>query len=225
VRIIAGKFRRRQLLTNPGTTTRPITDRVKETLFERLSAHVEERRVADVFAGTGTLGLEALSRGARSVVFVENDRKAVDLLQQNVAKLGVQDQTLCWRADVFRCSFHPKGVPDLLPYELIFFDPPYRLVRDLKPGSPLYRALERLARPAVSSEHALLVLRTPEQADFELPPCWRAERRFEISTMELHLYQLDRAEGGTTVSETGLGPRDRGPVCRPSRNHVRERGP
>ncbi|MGD9854019.1 MAG: RsmD family RNA methyltransferase, partial [Planctomycetaceae bacterium] len=68
MRIIAGKYRRRKLLTKPGLTTRPITDRAKEPLFERLESHLEGARVADVFAGTGTLGLESLSRGARSVV-------------------------------------------------------------------------------------------------------------------------------------------------------------
>ena len=75
MRIVAGKFRRRKLFANPGLKTRPITDRVKESLFERLSGELEGKRIADVFAGTGTLGLEALSRGAKSVVFIESDRR------------------------------------------------------------------------------------------------------------------------------------------------------
>lgn len=193
MRIITGRFRRRKLLTNPGMTTRPLTDRVKEILFERLTGHVDDRRVADVFAGTGTIGLEALSRGARSVVFIENDRRAFDLLKQNVAMLGVEDETLCWRADVFRCSFRPKGVPHLLPYDVIFFDPPYRMVPAVQPGSPLYRSLERLGRAGVSSNGALLVLRTPGHADFALPPCWHPDRHLELSTMEIHMYRLEQA--------------------------------
>ena len=92
VRIIAGEFRRRKLLASPGLTTRPITDRVKETLFERIGDELVDRKVADVFAGTGSLGLEALSRGAKSVVFIESDRRAFELLEQNVATLGVQDR-------------------------------------------------------------------------------------------------------------------------------------
>src|ERR687895_355607 len=99
MRIIAGRFRRRQLAAAPGTTTRPLTDRVKEHLFQRLGAFDGER-VLDVFAGTGTIGLEALSRGARTAVFVERDHKAFELLRKNVAALGVTDETLCWRADV-----------------------------------------------------------------------------------------------------------------------------
>lgn len=194
VRIIAGRFRRRKLLTSPGMTTRPITDRVKETLFERLSDELEGSRVADVFSGTGTMGLEALSRGAASVVFVENDNRALELLRQNVAALKVEDETLCWRADVFRCSFRPKGLPHLLPYRLIFFDPPYRMVPALKPDSPLYRSLERLARPGISVDDAVLVLRTPEDAEFEAPPSWRRDRHMQLSTMELHIYRLQRPE-------------------------------
>jgi 16S rRNA (guanine966-N2)-methyltransferase len=193
VRIVAGRFRRRKLLTNPGLVTRPITDRVKEVLFERLTEDLVDARVADVFAGTGTLGLEALSRGAKSVVFVESDRKAHELLVANVAKLGVESETLCWRADVMRCSYRPKGVSDFLPYDVIFFDPPYRLVPYIQPGDSLYKSLERLAKTDVSSPEALLVFRTPEDAQFNLPVAWNIESKLEISSMNIHLAQ--KAEG------------------------------
>ncbi len=88
VRIIAGEFRHRRLLTNPGLITRPITDRAKEILFERIQDLLVDKRIADIFAGTGSLGLEALSRGAHSVVFLESDKRAFELLEQNVAALG-----------------------------------------------------------------------------------------------------------------------------------------
>lgn len=195
MRIVAGRFRRRNLLTNPGLVTRPITDRVKEILFERLSGDVLDARVADVFAGTGTLGLEALSRGAKSVVFVESDRKAHELLVANVAKLGVESETLSWRADVMRCSFRPKGVPDFLPFDVIFFDPPYRLVPFIQPGDSLYKALERLARDEVSSPEALLVFRTPVDSQFTLPKDWTIETTLEISSMNIHLAR--RAAGNS----------------------------
>ena len=116
MRIIAGEFRRRRLLTNPGLTTRPITDRAKEILFERIQDLIVDSRIADIFAGTGSLGFEALSRGARSVVFLENDKRAFDLLEQNVTALGVEDRILCWRTDALNSSFHPKGVDDFLPF-------------------------------------------------------------------------------------------------------------
>lgn len=187
MRIVAGRFRRRKLLTNPGLVTRPITDRVKEILFERLRDEIEDARVADAFAGTGTLGLESLSRGAERVVFVESDRKAHELLKKNVEALGVEAETLCWRADVMKCSFRPKGVAGFLPFSLIFFDPPYRLVPFVQPGDSLYRSLERLGRDEVSGPEALLVFRTPERAEFSLPEIWKIEEALEVSRMTIHL--------------------------------------
>ena len=92
MRIIAGRFRRRNLLTRSGLVTRPITDRVKETLFERLGDAVIDARVLDVFAGTGTLGLEALSREAASVVFVEKDRQAVGSPRNVLFRRGAGEQ-------------------------------------------------------------------------------------------------------------------------------------
>lgn len=193
MRIVAGKYRRRKLLTNPGEVTRPITDRVKVMLFERLSSVLQGARVADVFAGTGTMGLESLSRGAHSVVFIERDHRAFELLNRNVAMLGAEQETLCWRADVKRTSFRPKGVDDFLPYDLVFFDPPYRMIADLKTGSVLYQSLERLARDGVSAERALLLLRTPERSQFERPPIWQFEQKLTMSTMEIHLFRKQGA--------------------------------
>ena len=187
--IIAGKYRRRTLLTATGLITRPITDRVKETLFERLAEELHDSRVADIFAGTGTLGLEALSRGAASAVFVEQDRRACELLTKNVKALGVEDQTLCWRTDVTRCSFRPKGVEGLLPFDLLFCDPPYRMVPRLVVGSVLYKSIKRLARPSVSSNDALLVFRAPEHATFDFPEAWGREGHFDIAGMEIHLFR------------------------------------
>lgn len=188
MRIIAGKYRRQKLFANPGDVTRPITDKVKETLFERLGQELPGSRVADVFAGTGTLGLEALSRGAHSAVFFEADRQAFGLLLQNVAKLGVEDETLCWKSDVLRSSFRPKGVPHLLPYDMIFFDPPYRMVADIHPTTPFYKSLERLARDGISADNALLILRTPRKAEFECPPIWTLDRMYEFNNMTIHLF-------------------------------------
>jgi 16S rRNA (guanine966-N2)-methyltransferase len=188
MRIIAGRLRRRRLLTRTGLVTRPITDRVKETLFARLEDSLPGARVADVFAGTGTLGLEALSRGAHSVVFIEQDREASELLKRNVETLGVAEAVLCWQTDAVRSSYRPQGVDDFLPYDLIFFDPPYRMVPTLQPGTPLFRALQRLARPDVSTESAQLVLRVPERAEFAMPPVWTPHWSLEISSMELHVY-------------------------------------
>ena len=189
MRIIAGKYRRRKLQTNPGLTTRPMTDRAKEPLFERLDRHLADARVIDVFAGTGTLGLESLSRGARSAVFIEQDHKAVELLLQNVQMLGAADETLVWRTDAVRCSYRPQGVPDFVPFNLLFFDPPYKLIDTLQSASPLFKTLDRLARSTVSTEDAILCLRTSVRSTFEIPTAWNLVRTLEQSRMAMHLYE------------------------------------
>jgi 16S rRNA (guanine966-N2)-methyltransferase len=185
MRIIAGRFRRRTLLTNPGLVTRPITDRVKEALFQRIESALEGSRVADVFAGTGTMGLEALSRGAKSVVFIEQDRKAFQLLQQNVAKLGVKEDVLCWQTDALRSSYRPRGCPEFVPFDFVFFDPPYRFVEEPSRARTLKQCLKRLGSDAVTSPNAGLVLRTPEYSEFELPQPWQSNWDFERSGMRI----------------------------------------
>jgi 16S rRNA (guanine966-N2)-methyltransferase len=189
VRIIAGEFRRRRLLTNPGLTTRPITDRAKEILFERIQDLIVDKRIADIFAGTGSLGLEALSRGAYSVVFLESDKRAFDLLEQNVAALGVEERTLCWRTDALNSSFRPKGVEDFLPFDVVFFDPPYRMAEKLGPESPMTKSLIRLARNTVTAESALLIFRVARQTALELPACWEHDNARTISSMEIHFFR------------------------------------
>ncbi len=192
MRIISGRFGRRKLLTNPGIVTRPITDRVKESLFQFLEDELDEARVADVFAGTGTIGLEALSRGASSVVFIEQDRKATELLRQNVHKLGVEEEVLCWQTDVLKTSFRPKNCDHRLPYDLVFFDPPYPMVPKIKPGKKLYKSLERLGRDGITRTGTLLLIRTPKEAEFACPPVWQLEDSCDYSTMKIHWFR--RAE-------------------------------
>ncbi|SFI00254.1 RsmD family RNA methyltransferase [Planctomicrobium piriforme] len=189
MRIIAGKFRRRTLLTSPGETTRPILDRVKESLFENIEKRLIGGNVADIFAGTGTIGLEALSRGASRVTFIEKDRIAVQLLRENVAALKCEAETLIWPTDVFRCSFRPKGknAVGFSPFQAIFFDPPYKMIPSLAPGSPLYLALTRLARDDVSLPGATLVLRAPERVKYELPPQWSVDWKLEMANMQIDI--------------------------------------
>lgn len=190
MRIIAGEFRRRQLRVSPGLTTRPITDRVKEILFERIGHLLPDTRVADIFAGTGSLGLEALSRGARRAVFIESDRLAFDLLKQNVAALGVEPRAFCWRTDARKSSFRPKGVDEFLPFDVIFFDPPYRLSEPRRGGpNPLGDALRRLARQGVTADDAWLFFRTSEDVTPECPPVWQHQTTHLISSMAIHVYR------------------------------------
>jgi 16S rRNA (guanine966-N2)-methyltransferase len=119
MRIIAGKWRGRPLEAPPGLATRPTADRVRETLFSMLASRLgsfEDLRVADLFAGSGALGFEALSRGAAQVTFVENDSKAIAAIRRNADRLGAQAQVLSGSA---------LALPRSEPFDLIFADPPY----------------------------------------------------------------------------------------------------
>ncbi len=200
MRIIRGRFGRRKLLSNPGDTTRPITDKVKESLFEYLEDELQGARVADIFSGTGTIGLESLSRGANSIVFFERDRKAVELLRKNVATLKVEDETLCWATDVMKTSFRPKNCDGMTPFDIAFFDPPYKMVPDIVPGKLLFKSLERLGREDVTSDDALLVFRTPSRAVFQLPEVWQFERRIDYSRMEVHWFRRRSSSPGDEVT-------------------------
>src|SRR5688572_3135624 len=122
LRIIAGEWRRRQLRAPPGDETRPTADRTRETLFAMLTSRLgsfEGLAVADLFAGSGALGLEALSRGAASCLFVEQDAAAIRSLRANIAALRAQD-----RCEVRAASVLALG-PAKAPLDLLLLDPPY----------------------------------------------------------------------------------------------------
>jgi 16S rRNA (guanine966-N2)-methyltransferase len=189
MQIVSGKYRHRKLESNPGETTRPITARVKVALFDRLQPDLQGARVADIYSGTGTIGLEALSRGAASVVFIESDRHAFERLKRNVSALKADEDAMCWQTDASKCSFRPKGAERFLPFDVVFFDPPYLYTSRLKAGTMLYRSLERLARGEVSTPEALLVFRCASDTSFEMPPAWQPDRRLEYSSMEVHLFR------------------------------------
>ena len=188
MQIIGGKYRHRLLHSSPGEITRPITARVKVALFDRLQPRLQDARIADIYAGTGTIGLEALSRGARSVVFLEQDRVAFELLKQNVSELKAEEETLCWRTDATKSSFRPQGGEQFLPYDVLFFDPPYQHIQGLKPGTMLYKSLIRLSKPAITAPEALLVVRCQKRSTFEMPAMWKLEQLLEYSSMHVYLY-------------------------------------
>ncbi|MCZ8171996.1 MAG: 16S rRNA (guanine(966)-N(2))-methyltransferase RsmD, partial [Brevundimonas sp.] len=122
LRIIAGQWRGRKLVTPAGDATRPTADRTRETLFSMLVSRIgdfDSLTVADLFAGSGALGLEALSRGAASCLFVEQDAAALRALRSNIANLHAQPQT-----DVRAGSVLALG-PAKAPLDLVLLDPPY----------------------------------------------------------------------------------------------------
>ncbi len=129
MRVIAGQWRGRPLIAPLGDATRPTADRTREALFSMLTSRLgsfEGLKVADVCAGTGALGLEALSRGAAHCTFVERDRSAIEALRANVAKLGAEAEIRAIAAESFSGG----------PFDLVLIDPPYGsgLGQKLLPG-------------------------------------------------------------------------------------------
>jgi 16S rRNA (guanine966-N2)-methyltransferase len=160
VRIIAGTWRGRKLSFPRGTDVRPTPDRVRETLFNWLSGHLDAARCLDLYAGTGALGLEALSRGAREVVLVERDRALAAALQANVRLLGANAEVVVSDAERF-LDRQPA------PFDVVFLDPPYstpleailaRLPALLRGGGLVY--IERAARDGLPEGGVLEWLKT-----------------------------------------------------------------
>jgi 16S rRNA (guanine966-N2)-methyltransferase len=177
MRVIAGRYGGRRLTAPKGRTTRPTSDRVREALFAMLG-EIEGARVLDLFAGTGALGIEALSRGAREVVFVERDRAAIGALQSNLAALGLSGEQAQLRrehaGEALKWARKRKET-----YDLILIDPPYGRVREWEPRlrSALVRLLAPGARVVVESDR-----RTPLQLDLAL----ERERRYGDTTIAIH---------------------------------------
>ena len=121
IRVVSGEFGGRKLVVPDGLGTRPTTDKVRQAVFNSLDSAglIDGAAVADLFAGSGALGIEALSRGATSCVFVERDRAALQALRSNIAALGLEKRTTVVTSDV------PAWVPALRGVDLALIDPPY----------------------------------------------------------------------------------------------------
>ena len=169
MRIIAGQWRGRPIDAPPGQGTRPTSDRAREGLFSMLTSRLgsfEGLQVADLFAGTGALGLEALSRGAAHCSFVEKDRGALDTLMRNVDRLGAGDRT-----DI-RAQLVEHAAPPARPCDLVLIDPPY--------GSDLAAAaLARIVQPGWLAPGGWISVETAQPlADLPAALTVDTERRF-----------------------------------------------
>ncbi len=157
MRIISGEYRHRKLISPPDAEiTRPIPDRVKEALFSLLRGWTEGAVVLDVFAGTGAIGLEAISRGAAQCVFVEKDRRIAEILQKNIDMLGCGDRCTLIRADALGPALLTRCPRDI---DLMFFDPPYPLIQDPEGWDRVKLQFSRGLE--MMKEKSFAVLRTP----------------------------------------------------------------
>jgi 16S rRNA (guanine966-N2)-methyltransferase len=194
VRVVAGRLGGRRLRTVPGSATRPTSDRVREALFGVLGARVADARVLDLFAGTGALAIEALSRGARSAVLVEQAVRAATVIRANLDALGLGEVAIVRRT---RAETFVRGQREG-PYDLVFLDPPYAVPVGLLAG-----LLARLARTALAPGAVVVV----EAASRSEPPVWPPglrpdpPRRYGDTTLHLATFTTGRLEAAQTDQE------------------------
>jgi 16S rRNA (guanine966-N2)-methyltransferase len=167
VRIIAGTRKGHTIHAPKGMDTRPTGDRVREAAFN-LIGPVDGVSVLDLFAGSGAMGLEALSRGAARAVFVESDREAIRAIERNLDKLRLTGATVLQRDAVQALAAEATAGRK---YDLVLVDPPYALFADLQPQLARYL-------PAVLGGAGLLVVETDARAEPELPLALRTSRRY-----------------------------------------------
>jgi 16S rRNA (guanine966-N2)-methyltransferase len=179
MRIIGGKFRQRLLVTVKGDKVRPTTGQLRETLFNICQHTIVGARFLDLFAGSGAIGLEALSRGALHATFVEKDRSALAVIKKNIAALHVEEHASVYRLDVFealqRLSTHKEQ------YDLIYVDPPYG-----EGYSSLI--LDFLDRHPLLTEGGFLFI---EDIEFPLPPLDRLtlQRKRKVGNAQLYTFK------------------------------------
>jgi 16S rRNA (guanine966-N2)-methyltransferase len=175
MRVIAGTYGGRRIAAPPGSRTRPTSDRVREALFSILGARVDGARVLDLFAGSGALGIEALSRGAESAVFVDDAPAAVRAIRANLDALGAGAEIR--RADALR--FLGAAPRSGAQYDLVFLDPPYRLADTL--ADRLSEAL-----PAVLAPGAVAVAESDRRAPLALDLPQLDERRYGDTLIRIY---------------------------------------
>ena len=166
LRIIGGEWRGRRLRVADSPGLRPTGDRVRETLFNWLQGRIAGASVLDLFAGTGALGLEALSRGAADAVFVERARRAARHLQDHLEQLGASDRGQVWCGDAGRYPGADAG-----PFDIVFLDPPFALALQ----QPMLSRM--LAEGWVQPEGVVYVESDARAAALDLPADWAVTRQ------------------------------------------------
>ena len=176
MRVITGTARGRRLKELQGMETRPTTDKVKESLFSIIQFDIEGRRVLDLFAGTGQLGIEALSRGAAEAVFVDRRPDAVRLVQENLALCGFTDRARVKSGDAL--AYLKSGEK----FDLIFLDPPYGT-------GMLEKAMEIITEIDIVSENGIIVCESAaESALPELAAPYAKGRDYRYGKIKITLY-------------------------------------
>ncbi|MFN9077116.1 MAG: RsmD family RNA methyltransferase [bacterium] len=200
LKIISGEYRSRQLLTPEGEDrTRPMTARVKESVFAMLHGWFKDARVLDLFAGVGTVGIECASRGAKEVVCIERDREVFRYLEHNIATIKCGDRVTAVQADALGPTALARSPK---PVDLVFMDPPYALMID-EAARKLVLAQAARTR-ALFAPKGFLVLRTPldlDESERALPGFKGPESHQYKDDMWVYLYMPDTPDEAAEKSD------------------------
>lgn len=197
MRVIAGKARSLPLKTLDGLHTRPTTDRIKETLFNILSEEIPGCRFLDLFAGSGGIGIEALSRGAECAVFVDKSRDAVSVIQENLRFTRLEDKARVIQKDAAAAIL---SLSREAPFDLIFLDAPYG-------DGNLKKALEALAKSPIAGNSTMIIAEEKKGADFSFAENLGFEmtRVKTYKTNEHVFLRKKQGDRGRDIEEAGSG--------------------
>ena len=156
MRVIAGTAKRIQLKTIDGLDTRPTTDRIKETLFNMIAEYLADSTFLDLFSGSGAIGIEALSRGAKKAVFVEQSKLAMNCIRENLKKTKLEEYAHLCEMDVLSAL---RKLENTYVFDYVFMDPPYNQLLEKE-------ALEYLGKSNLLSGDALVIVEASLDTDF-----------------------------------------------------------
>lgn len=186
IRIIAGRLRGRNITFSDSPGLRPTGDRLRETLFSWLQPFLVESKVLDLFAGSGALGFEAVSRGAAHVTMVEKSRKVCAVLRQNAAQLELNDVTIICLDALDLLSDTARGNQDCAsgPFDIVFVDPPF--------GEHLHQtAIDKLSQSQWLVKNSLVVIESDRRAgQCTVPAAWQLQKEKTAGEVHLQLYQI-----------------------------------
>ena len=156
MRIISGKARGTKLYTLEGENTRPTLDRVKESIFNIIQNEIEGAKILDLFAGSGAIGLEFLSRGAQKAVLCDNSKEAINIIKKNIEKTHMEQQVQILNDDFEECIEKLKNEE----FDIIYLDPPYAT-------NYIYKAIEKITKLEIAQEQSLIIIETDDEQRIE----------------------------------------------------------